>query len=92
MSLTTYFIYVTDRYELVVKISPYCGFYSVTDRDAVPSYFRALNKEIMEQPVICSAELGEDDETVYYGGGTPSFADASLICDSLPGSIRSLPA
>ena len=61
---------------------PYCGFYSVTDRDAVPSYFRALNKEIMEQPVICSAELGEDDETVYYGGGTPSFADASLICDS----------
>lgn len=61
---------------------PYCGFYSVAGAasDNVKDYFDALNKEILEQPVICSAEREGDIDTVYFGGGTPSYVDASYVC------------
>ena len=62
---------------------PYCGFYSVAGKPQMKEYFEALKKEILEQPVICSAEAEDDAETVYFGGGTPSFADASYVCDTL---------
>ena len=61
----------------------YCGFYSVAGKTQVKEYFAALKKEILEQPVICSAEAGGDPETIYFGGGTPSFVDASYVCDTL---------
>lgn len=61
---------------------PYCGFYSVAGKTRVKEYFEALHKEILEQPVICSAECEGEAETVYYGGGTPSFTDAEYVCDS----------
>ncbi len=62
---------------------PYCGFYSVAGKSQVKDYFGALKKEIFEQPVICSAEAEGDIETIYFGGGTPSFVDASYVCDTL---------
>ncbi len=62
---------------------PYCGFYSVAGKTRVKEYFDALDKEIFEQPVVCSAEREGDIETVYFGGGTPSFVDASYVCDAL---------
>ncbi len=61
---------------------PYCGFYSVAGCGDAERYFAALKKEILKQPVICSAEAEEDAETIYFGGGTPSFVDASYICDA----------
>lgn len=62
---------------------PYCGFYSVAGKSRVKEYFEALSKEILEQPVICSAECEGDIETIYFGGGTPSFVDASYVCGAL---------
>lgn len=62
---------------------PYCGFYSVAGCSDVKSYFDALKKEIFEQPVICSAEAEGDEDTIYFGGGTPSFVDASYVCDTM---------
>lgn len=61
---------------------PYCGFYSVAGETCFGDYFAALKKEILEQPVVCSAERDGETDTVYYGGGTPSFVDASYICES----------
>ena len=61
---------------------PYCGFYSVAHCNEAAGYFKALDKEILEQPVICSAEAEGDVETVYFGGGTPSFVDASYVCNA----------
>ena len=63
---------------------PYCDFYSEAGRSesCVASYFDALAKEIT---------LVEDDseiETIYIGGGTPSFVPAKYIVD-LVGLIRS---
>lgn len=62
---------------------PYCGFYSVAGCVDAKEYFAALKKEILKQPVICSAEAEGDLDTVYFGGGTPSFVDASYVCDTL---------
>ena len=59
---------------------PYCGFYSVAGCSDAAKYFEALQKEILEQPVICSAEKDGGIETIYFGGGTPSFVDASDVC------------
>ena len=66
-----------------VRKCPYCGFYSVVGCTDAGAYFDALRKEIFEQPVICSAEKDGGIETIYFGGGTPSFADASYVCDAL---------
>lgn len=61
---------------------PYCGFFSVTEANGIPAYFEALKKEILEQPVICSAEVEGDVETVYFGGGTPSYVEAEYVCEA----------
>ncbi|MBP5181252.1 MAG: radical SAM family heme chaperone HemW [Clostridiales bacterium] len=66
---------------------PYCGFFSVAGKTYVKEYFDALEKEVFEQPVISSAEREGEMETVYFGGGTPSFVDASYVCNALK-SIR----
>ena len=68
---------------------PYCGFYSVAGCDEAKRYFEALDKEILEQPVICSAEASDGGDTIYFGGGTPSFVDADHVCKALK-SIRHL--
>ena len=62
---------------------PYCGFYSVAGKPQMKEYFEALEKEILEQPVICSAEADGGADTIYFGGGTPSFAEASYVCGTL---------
>ena len=61
---------------------PYCGFYSVPGNKDAKAYFEALRREILKQPVICSAEAEGDIHTVYFGGGTPSYADPSEICET----------
>lgn len=61
---------------------PYCSFYSITKGSLAPSYFDALKREIEACEMIASAKLSNEISTVYFGGGTPSLVDSSLICDS----------
>lgn len=59
---------------------PYCGFCSVAGEKDFTSYFDALNREIDAQGVVPSASYPDEMTTVYFGGGTPSYVGADLIC------------
>lgn len=60
----------------------YCDFYSTSERDkhAMDRYLAALKKHIRES--ASRMELYYVD-TVYFGGGTPSFFGAERLCDIL---------
>jgi oxygen-independent coproporphyrinogen-3 oxidase len=47
----------------------YCDFYSITDRSPRPIFIDCLLKEIE----ISAADLSEEFDTIYFGGGTPSL-------------------
>ena len=64
----------------------YCDFLSFPAEDAVrTAYFTALKNELFYR----SEDFGKDAVdareiiSVYFGGGTPSVADAEVICDIL---------
>jgi oxygen-independent coproporphyrinogen-3 oxidase len=57
----------------------YCDFHFSTGRHDMKEMTEALQKEIVLQKDYL---LGEPVETIYFGGGTPSFID--------PGDIRAL--
>lgn len=61
---------------------PYCSFYSITDTTISKKYFDALKSEISKCELYPSAVLDDEINTVYFGGGTPSFVDSRLICDA----------
>ena len=48
----------------------YCDFYSVTDREALEAYLRALAGEIR---LVAGVGAGEPVQSVFFGGGTPSL-------------------
>ncbi len=57
----------------------YCSFDSIPaekNSPAIRGYFEALNREIELSP-------GGEAGSVYFGGGTPSFAGAELLCGTL---------
>ena len=58
----------------------YCDFYSVTDTGKVQAYIDALTSQIKS-----FKKRGKDYtlDTVYIGGGTPSYIDPSYITDIL---------
>ena len=62
---------------------PYCDFYSITDLDGIPSFLKALAKEM---------ELVEWDlpvfDTFYLGGGTPSVLGAGEIEQVIESGFR----
>lgn len=58
----------------------YCDFNSYAGlEDCIFPYFSALNKEI----TMASKETDSVIDTIYFGGGTPSFVDPSLIQKTL---------
>ncbi len=55
---------------------PYCDFYSFRpDGDIINEYKKAVIRETEEKNPLC--------DTVYFGGGTPSFAGEGFLCDIL---------
>ena len=62
---------------------PYCGFYSVEGVSNTSPYLAALRKEIIFSGIVPSASYEGEVSTVYFGGGTPSYADAQGICATL---------
>ncbi len=60
----------------------YCDFYSVAAPDKINTFFEALRKEIENTDLITDVNPDIQD-TVYFGGGTPSVPDADLICETL---------
>jgi oxygen-independent coproporphyrinogen-3 oxidase len=57
-----------------VKKCPYCDFYSITDLSGVPTFLKAIGREI--ETVGVSAQVFD---TLYIGGGTPSVLEAESI-------------
>ncbi|MBO6241124.1 MAG: radical SAM family heme chaperone HemW [Butyrivibrio sp.] len=59
----------------------YCDFLSFNaDNDLIDEYFKALGKEI----VLNAGEYADYEvDSIFFGGGTPSFPDAKYICDTL---------
>jgi len=55
----------------------YCDFYSITERDDdIPSFFKALLKEIQ----LCTIDTSKwKINTIFIGGGTPSLIHPDLI-------------
>lgn len=61
---------------------PYCGFYSVEGFSNTSYYLAALRKEILFSRIAPSASYEGEVSTIYFGGGTPSYADAEGICST----------
>ncbi len=69
---------------------PYCDFYSVTDRSLIEDFYMAAVREVeltagiissLQDANVSIEKNGKD--TVYFGGGTPSFPDSRFICTLL---------
>ncbi|HAW16432.1 MAG TPA: coproporphyrinogen III oxidase [Clostridiales bacterium] len=61
---------------------PYCSFFSVTDKSREEMLFDSMERDVRSYEGF----IDENDDTrdsVYFGGGTPSFASPSLICGLL---------
>lgn len=59
----------------------YCDFASFCNKEElITPYFESLKKEISLRKKEVN---GREVETIYFGGGTPSFVDSKFICDTL---------
>jgi len=65
---------------------PYCSFFSIADKGGYGDYFDALIKEIRNAPSEIEDDPGQND-TVYFGGGTPSVPDSEYLADTLKALI-----
>ena len=73
---------------------PYCDFYSVTDHSCIEEFYKATIKETELIGSVITDKTGtnpltdaDGKDTVYFGGGTPSFPDSHLIAELL-GSVK----
>ena len=57
-----------------VKKCPYCDFYSISDLSGVPTFLKAIRREIETADVT-----DQVFDTLYIGGGTPSVLEAESI-------------
>lgn len=66
---------------------PYCGFYSEEGAGRTEEFYKCaeLEAKLWAKQGIKDADDGID--TVYFGGGTPSFPDSRFVCGLL-GTIR----
>jgi oxygen-independent coproporphyrinogen-3 oxidase len=55
----------------------YCDFYSITENSETESFVQAL---LLEAAMQAGYLEGEVVETIYFGGGTPSFLPVEQIC------------
>lgn len=67
---------------------PYCLFFSRSaneiNDEVVVQCFESINLEIDLFAKSNFQDINQDAmSTIYFGGGTPSFVDAALICDTL---------
>lgn len=53
----------------------YCSFVAVTERETEAAYFDAVVTEVLSR----AGEVEGPFDTVYFGGGTPSFADPESL-------------
>ena len=60
-----------------VKKCAYCDFYSVTDASRMDAYTGALIRSIREYG---EKSAGRTTDTVYLGGGTPSYLGEARLC------------
>lgn len=78
MSLSLYI-----HYPFCTNLCSYCDFYKVRRSEAAEAaYFKALISEM----ILAAAMIDPDDrtiETIYFGGGTPSLINLSLLTDFL---------
>jgi oxygen-independent coproporphyrinogen-3 oxidase len=65
---------------------PYCGFYSQTDLDLIPSFVSALKQEMS-----MIAPFPPAFDTLYLGGGTPSLLEPDVIAEIIEASYRRFP-
>ncbi|MBQ1575270.1 MAG: radical SAM family heme chaperone HemW [Clostridiales bacterium] len=73
---------------------PYCDFYSITDHSCIEEFYKAAIKETELIGSVITDKTGtnpltdaDGKDTVYFGGGTPSFPDSHLIAELL-GSVK----
>ena len=64
----------------------YCNFYSITRLELKSSYLQAAKKELQQQQDYLN---GEQVQTIYFGGGTPSLLEPAEI-QSVIDTIRQL--
>lgn len=57
----------------------YCGFYSTTSLNMREAYIDALCREMELRPIKQELENGENIQTIYLGGGTPSQLSAQQL-------------
>ncbi len=57
----------------------YCDFYSIKNEELVQTYFKRLNEEIRTYEKYGKLSV----DTIFFGGGTPSFPNERYICDTL---------
>jgi oxygen-independent coproporphyrinogen III oxidase len=62
------------------KTCSYCDFYKTTAIHAIPGYLEAVKKEMLIRQHYLN---GEDIETLYIGGGTPSLLTLEQITELL---------
>ena len=62
---------------------PYCGFYSEEGTARTEAFYRCAEVEarLLAKGGVKDADSGID--TVYFGGGTPSFPESTLVCGLL---------
>jgi oxygen-independent coproporphyrinogen-3 oxidase len=65
---------------------PYCSFYSVTDRTAIPPFLTALKQEAKRHRGFAPAF-----DTLYLGGGTPSVLAPAEMEDLIASLRETLP-
>lgn len=56
----------------------YCDFYSIINYENVEKYLHALKREIQFYKTLCAENIFE---SIYFGGGTPSFMAADYIAE-----------
>ena len=65
-----------------VRKCRYCDFYSVTDLSLTEAYTKAVLRNV--------ADISDEFDTVYFGGGTPSLLTAGQISEILS-SVKIIP-
>ena len=53
---------------------PYCGFYSIASSTPMDGWFDGLKRE-----VLCQKDLSGRFDTLYLGGGTPTFLNTRML-------------
>lgn len=74
---------------------PYCDFYSITDASCAGAFYEAAVRETQLLGSVISDTTGtnpvadpDNRDTVYFGGGTPSYPDSRLICNLLDSVLK----